>query len=186
LELGEAIDVMQGNGPPDTVELTKALGAEMLILGGKAIDADEGKTAIERTLKDGRALRHFSKVIEAQGGDPGVCDDPTRLPAAKGHIPVLAEREGYVSRIHPRIVAQAALEVGAGRRTKEDDIDPATGVKLEVTLGDKVTKGQPVAVLHHHDTGAETATSMLVKAFEISDSKPSQSPLIIEKLELGK
>ncbi len=186
LELQEAIEVMQGNGPPDTAELTVALGAEMLILGGVATTADEGKTAIERALKDGSALRHFSKVIEAQGGDPMVCDDPTRLPAAKGHTPIVAERGGYVSRIRPRIVAQAALEVGAGRRTKEDDIDPATGVTLTVQLGDRVAKGQPVAVLHHHDSGAKTAAAMLPEAFELSDRKPRRTPRIIERLETVK
>ncbi|MCP4197410.1 MAG: thymidine phosphorylase [Proteobacteria bacterium] len=182
LEMGEAIAVMQGAGPSDTVELTKALGAEMLMLGGKAEQADEGRTAVERVLQNGRALAHFAKVIEAQGGDPGVCEDPTRLPTAKEQQPIVADRDGFISKIRPRIVAQAALEVGAGRRTKEDKIDPATGVKLHAKVGDSIVKGQPVATLHHHDTGAETAAAMLVNAFEISDSKPSQTPLIIEKL----
>jgi pyrimidine-nucleoside phosphorylase len=182
LEMAEAIAVMQGNGPSDTVELTKALGAEMLILGGKAKHTDEGEKAIEQALKNGRALAHFAKVIEAQGGDPGVCEDPTRLPTAREQRPIVADRDGFVRKIHPRIVAQAALEVGAGRRTKEDKIDPATGVKLHAKVGDSVRRGQPVATLHHHDTGAETAAAMLFTAFEISDSMPVQAPLIIEKL----
>jgi pyrimidine-nucleoside phosphorylase len=122
LEVREAIQVMQGKGPADTTELTEELGAEMLVLGGAHEGLDDARTAMRRALADGRALERFSQLVAAQGGDPRVCDDPARLPAAPAVDTVVATADGFVARIAPRKVARAALEVGAGRRTKDDRI----------------------------------------------------------------
>jgi pyrimidine-nucleoside phosphorylase len=182
LEVREAIDVLRGGGPPDTVELTRELGAEMALLGGAVATLDEGRLALSRVLADGSALDLFSRLIEAQGGDPLVCDLPERLPAARELATVTAPREGYVSAIGPREVARAALEVGAGRRVQEDRIDPAAGVLLRVAVGEHVMAGQPLAELHHQGAGADAARPFLSAAVVIDDAPPPAVPLILERL----
>jgi len=182
LEVKEAIRIMQGTGPKDTLELTLVLGAEMLLKGGAASTLEQGRAAMEMVLNNGRALATFKQIIEAQGGDPAVCDDLTRLQSAAHQTPVIADGDGYISQIHPRKVAQAAIEVGAGRRVKEDIIDPSTGVMLKVKVGDPIQKGQPLAVLHHNDDGKDAALAQLGAAFFISGSKPDKARLIIERM----
>jgi pyrimidine-nucleoside phosphorylase len=182
LEVREAIDVMRGSGPPDTTELTRELGAEMLVLGGAAKGLDEGRRRLDRALGDGSALQRFQQLIAAQGGDPAVCDDPARLPAAAEIESFDATTDGVVSRIHPRQVAFAALEVGAGRRVKEDRIDPATGVVIKAIPGERVVAGQPLAELHHNNEGATKAKKLLAEAFELADQPPSSPPLIIDRM----
>jgi pyrimidine-nucleoside phosphorylase len=182
LEMKEAIDVMRGEGPDDTTALTKTLGAEMLVIGGRAKTIDDGRKEIGAALEDGRALERFAQVIEAQGGDPSVCDNASILPQAKGRTEVTAPGTGYLSKIDPRKVAQAALEVGAGRRRKEDAVDPATGVVLSAKVGDSISKGDRLAELHHNHTGHEIAQGLLESAFEITDDPPEKTALIIETI----
>lgn len=182
LEVREAIDVMRGEGPEDTTALTMALGAEMLVLGGKADTLEAGEAAMKAVLSDGRALTKFAEIIGAHGGDAQVATDPDRLPTAKERVLIPALRDGVVSGIDPHKVALAALEVGAGRRTKEDSIDPATGVVLLVHPGDTVEIGDPLAELHHNDVGDDVARGILTGAFSIAKSAKSRPPLIIERI----
>ena len=182
LEVREAIEVMRGEGPSDTTELTVELGAEMLVLGGACADLEDGRREMTRALKDGRALGLFARLVEAQGGDPSVCDDPARLPTSGEVEPIEAASEGVVTRIRPRRVALAALELGAGRRIKEDVIDPATGVELAVDLGDRVTAGEPLATLHHNGAGVDAARALLSEAFEIGTANDDSGPLIIDRM----
>ena len=182
LEVRESIDVLRGAGPADTVALTVELGAEMLVLGRAAADLDAGRAAMRRALSDGTALERFARVIEAQGGDPRVCDDPALLPAAASREIVVAPAGGFVRRIRPRTVALAALEVGAGRRRKEDGIDPAAGVELLVARGDSVEAGAPLAVIHHNRSGAAEALRLLNGAFEIGGEPPVPAPAVLERL----
>jgi pyrimidine-nucleoside phosphorylase len=182
LEVREAIDVLRGKGPADTIALTVELGAEMLVLGRVAADLDAGRASLRRTLADGTGLELFARVIEAQGGDPRVCDDPEVLPTATHREPLIASARGYVRRIRPRTVAMAALEVGAGRRRKEDGIDPGAGVELLVARGDFVEAGAPLAVLHHGGKGAQDAMPLLATAFEIADAPPAPTEMVIDRL----
>jgi pyrimidine-nucleoside phosphorylase len=182
LEAREAIAVLRGCGPADTAALTVELGAEMLVLARAAADLDAGRAALRRALADGSGLARFAKVIEAQGGDPRVCDDPGRLPAAARREIVTAPRAGAIARIRPRAVALAALAVGAGRRQKEDSIDPAAGVELLVGRGDVVEAGAPIALLHHDGRGAAEATRLLASAFEIGDASPTPAPLVVDRI----
>ncbi len=182
LETAEAIDVMKGEGPDDTTELTVELGAEMLVLGKVAKTTDDGREMMHKVLKDGRALEKFRAIIEAQGGDPRVCDDPGLLPSAAIQVTIPAVKDGFVTRIDPRRVARAAIEVGAGRRVKEDTIDPATGVILLVRPGDQVEIGDPVAVLHHNEAGSDAAAGLLTGAFEIEETQPPATELIMERM----
>lgn len=182
LEAREAIDVLRGEGPPDTIALTVELGAEMLVLGRAAADLESGRAAVRRVLADGKALALFARVIEAQGGEPRVCDDPGRLPIAGRREAFAAPRRGWISAIRPRAVAMAALEVGAGRRRKEDDIDPAAGVELIAVRGEAVEEGAPLAVLHHGGAGADDAMRLLESAFEIGDAPPERLELVVDRL----
>jgi pyrimidine-nucleoside phosphorylase len=182
LEVKEAIDVMRGTGPEDTVALTVELGSEMLVLGGAAGSLDAGKQQMRAVLGDGRALAKFQEIIEAQGGDPRVCDDPARLPASRETVEVSASQSGFVSGIDPLEVAMAALEVGAGRRVKEDAVDPATGVTLLVGLDTAVTAGEPVAILHHNGRGDDAALRRLLGAVAISEIPEGPAPFIIERI----
>jgi pyrimidine-nucleoside phosphorylase len=182
LEVAEAIDVLRGKGPADITALTVALGAEMLVLGGVADSRDTGEAMVRQALDDGQALTKFKDIIEAQGGDSRVCDDPSLLPMSATQLHIPAVLEGYIVAIHPRMVAQAALEVGAGRRRKEDSIDPATGVVLLGKVGDRVEVGDTAFVLHHNGRGVDVARELLTKAFEVSTSAPAASELIIERM----
>jgi pyrimidine-nucleoside phosphorylase len=137
---------------------------------------------MRKALTDGSALRKFADIIEAQDGDPGVCGDPGRLGRTREEALVLAPKDGFVSRIRPRRVAFAAIEVGAGRRVKEDEIDHTTGVLLKAKQGDKVAKGQPIAVLHHNGNGADEALRLLDEAFEIAEAEPTKSALVIGRM----
>jgi pyrimidine-nucleoside phosphorylase len=148
VEVAESIQVLGGGGPADTRELTVALGGEMLVLAGLVRDAEEGRDRIARSLDDGSALEVFRKVVEAQGGDPRVVDDPDGvLPQARHRTPVLAPESGTVRALAARDIGIAALLLGAGRRRVEDVIDPGAGIELAVHLGDRVERGEALAFL---------------------------------------
>lgn len=177
LEIAESIDVLSGGGPADTRELTVVLGGEMLLLAGVARTADEGQARIAHALDDGSALAVFRRVVAAQGGDPTVCDRPGEvLPRARHQWPVRAPRDGAIAAIDAEDVGMAALVLGAGRRTKDDVIDPAAGVVLACGLGDRVTAGQPLATLHANlaedDPRVAAATARFLGAIHLADDAP--------------
>ena len=148
LEVAETIDVLRGAGPADTRELTIALGAEMLALAGIA----DGAARIARALDDGSALAVFRRIVAAQGGDPRVCDAPDEvLPRARATTVVAAPAQGAVAAIDSEAIGIAGVWLGAGRRTKEDAIDPSAGVVLAAQVGERVAAGAPLAVIHHDD-----------------------------------
>lgn len=183
LEIVEAIEVLQGSGPLKTRELTVCLGAEMLLLGGVAPTEAKARAAMEKALADGSGLALFRKMIERQGGDPRVCDEPAKvLPQAPAKMPVLARRDGYVTAIDSRALGSAAQLLGAGRQRYEDRINPAVGIMVDVSLGDLVCVGQPLAQLHYADRGLHAAASMLESAFTIGDEPPPALPIIIDLL----
>jgi pyrimidine-nucleoside phosphorylase len=152
LEVRESIEILRGGGPADTRELTIALGGEMLVLGGAARDPDDGRARIAAALADGSALAVFAQVVEAQGGDPRVCDDPGKvLPRAKTRLPIDLPA-GRVTAIDAQGLGMAALVVGAGRRTKDDVIAPAAGLVFDTYVGEEITAADadtPRAILHH-------------------------------------
>jgi pyrimidine-nucleoside phosphorylase len=182
MEVAEAVDVMRGEGPDDTTALTCELGAEMLILGGAADSLDQGRAMMRKALLDGSALGKFADIIAAQEGDPDVCDDPKKLGRAREHALVSAQDDGFVSRIHARKVALAALDVGAGRRVKEDAVDHTAGVLLKVKTGDRVSKGQVLATLHHNGKGADEAVKKLETAFEFKKEQPGKPEIVIGRM----
>ncbi len=172
LEVEESIAVLRGEGPADTRELTVRLGAEMLLAGGVAPDAETGAERIATSLDDGTALEIFRRIVEAQGGNPRVVDDPEGiLPRAREQKPVGAGRSGRVRAIASDEVGLAALVLGAGRRRKEDPVDPAVGLEVLAAVGDEVEEGEPLVMLHHNGVGLEEAEQRIQRAYTIDDTE---------------
>jgi pyrimidine-nucleoside phosphorylase len=169
LEVMESLDVLEGKGPRDIVELTVELGAEMLVLGGAAADLDDGRARITRTFNDGSAMRKFAQIIEAQGGDPRVTDDRKRLPHAPKTTPVVASRAGTVASVDAEKVGIASMMLGGGRARAADTIDPRVGLAVQARIGDRIEKGQALFTLHHADRGVDDATRLLHEAVTFSD-----------------
>jgi len=184
LEVQEALSVLRGEPgvSPDLVEVCLALGAHMLVLGGAAASFDAAKAILAEKLASGDALRKFAAFAAAQGGDPAVADDPSRLPAAARIVPVPAPRAGYVGAIRAEDLGTAAMWLGAGRATKEAAIDLSVGIRMRKRIGDKVEAGEPLAELHASAaTGAETIDAVARQAREAFalQSEPAASPPLI-------
>ena len=178
LEIRESIEILRGGGPRDTRELTHVLGGEMLVLGGAAKDPAEGRARIEKVLADGSALEVFRKLVAAQGGDPRVCDSPGSVLPKPKHRDELTLRPGRIVAIDSEALGIAALILGAGRRTKDDVIDPSAGLVIDAYLGEVVAPDAPPSVILHHSLPPEDgrvaeARAMIEHAFVI---QPEDSP----------
>ncbi|MBL8901557.1 MAG: thymidine phosphorylase [Planctomycetes bacterium] len=183
-EIQESIDVLRGGGPADVRELTLVLGAEMLRLGGVESNLASATERLERALSSGEALRKFAELIEAQGGDPRVVDDPNLLPRAPHAQSFVAEREGYLHVRDCRQLGIAALELGAGRRRASDRIDPGVGLDMRVRAGAWVHAGDELVRIAHRGVGLEAAERALRRALLIQDEAPAAHPLILERIEV--
>jgi pyrimidine-nucleoside phosphorylase len=184
-EIAESIAVLRGEGPPDLVEVTLALGVEMLSAAGIETDPDAARTMLEATRTSGKALEFFARVIEAQGGDPRVTEDPGLiLPRSPHRADVNANRAGFVQELDAFRVGVAAMRLGAGRERKEDTIDPAVGITVLAKPGTEVEAGEPILRLsYRHPARLEEALSVLDGAIEIGDEEPDSKPLILERVE---
>lgn len=151
IETREAIEVLHGEGPDDLVACTLALGGEMLVLGGVARDADDATQQLKRAIESGEGARVFERMIEAQGGDPGVVADTAKLPSAEHTVEVLSDRDGVVTGIDPLEIGLTAVAMGAGRTRADQAVDHAVGIELMCERGEAVSRDQPLAVLHVHD-----------------------------------
>ncbi len=176
LEVEEAVAVLQGGGPADTRELVVALGAEMLLCGGVCANAREGAGRIAAVLDDGSALDVFRRMVEAQGGDPRVADEPRAvLPRGRSLTAVPAPASGRVTAIAADELGIAALMLGAGRRQKDDRIDPGVGVEIARRRGEEVAAGEPLVYLVHNDRGIEDAAERVLKAYSIGEIPPEDN-----------
>lgn len=182
LETREAIEGLMGQGPPDLMEVTYALGVEMLLVGGVTADPGEARRMLEETVRSGRALDRFRQLVAAQGGDVTVVDDPSRLPAAPICRDFLAGSDGVVSQVEPRRIGQIIVALGGGRRRTEDAVDPAVGIAVMAKPGQAVAAGQPLATIHARDAdAAETAARALADAIVIGASA-APLPLISHRV----
>ena len=170
LEVRECIDALKGNGPADLMEITYALGAEMLMLAGVAGTAADAWRRMRDSIRTGAALAKFAEIIAAQGGDSRVLDDPSLLPSAARTADFLAGRDGFVTEIAPRTVGYGIIALGGGRRTMEDIIDPGVGFVITAKPGDRVTRGQTLATIHARDEkGIREGKRVLSEAVTIDD-----------------
>lgn len=176
LEVAESIEILRGGGPADTRELTVRLGAEMLVLTGAAHSDEDGAMRVARALDDGTALEIFGQVIAAQGGDRRVIDEPGRLPRAGHKRALLAAEAGHVHAIDATDIGVAALLLGAGRTSTEEQVDPAVGIELLARVGDRVEAGQELAYLWHNDRGLDRALARATRAFGIFPGQPPTQP----------
>ena len=184
LEVIEAINTLQGNGPADLTELCLLQARMMVQLAGIESNEAKAERLVKRTLKSGEALDKFREMVKQQGGDPRIVEDPTRLPVAKQQTKVVANSDGYIIEQDAFTVGQAAMKLGAGRETAEQKIDPAVGVVICKKPGEKVKPGDTIYEIHHQGGGAATtATMMLAMSFRIGSQPPKLEPLVLETLE---
>ena len=181
LEVIEAIELLKGNGPKDLLELTLTLGSNMLVLSGKVKDEEEGRALLLENINNGKAVQKLKEFVKAQGGDESFVDDYEKFPKAKHIIEVKSEKEGYINKIHAEKLGLIAMELGAGRATKESTIDLAVGMKLIKKRGDKVEKGDVIAYVYANDLDkAEKAKKDLLENIIIEESKGKDLPLIYD------
>lgn len=187
LEVRECVDVLRGGGPPDLVELSVELAALMVWLGRPGSTLAAGRDAVRHALSSGDGLCTFRAVVERQGGDVGMIDDPGTLPQAPVRETVDAPRSGYVARLDAGLLGRAAVQLGAGRARTEDVVDPAVGLELAAVAGDRLEAGAPVVVVHaqaHADASAVRA--MIAQAITMADTPPAPRTLILERLGLAR
>lgn len=180
LEVKEAIDTLQGNGPEDLMELCYTLGSQMVVLAGKANSIDEARVQLQEVIANGKALEVFKKFIVAQGGDASVVDDPTLLPKAKYQIELPALSSGYVAKIEADDVGVAAMLLGAGRATKESTIDLSVGLVLHKKVGDAVQEGESLVTIHSNSEEITEVKEKLYQHIVISNEKVEAPTLIKE------
>ncbi|MGH7536554.1 MAG: thymidine phosphorylase [Gemmatimonadales bacterium] len=182
LEVEESLEGLRGRGPADLMELTYALGAEMLVLVGATPDRADARRRLEAVVSSGRALETFARVIEAQGGNPAVVDDPSVLPQAGAVEVYRTPRSGVVSEVLPRRLGRAIIELGGGRRTMEDTVDPAVGFVITVKPGDRVTAGEPIASVFARDgSGVALGLAALSEAIVVGN-EGRLTPLITHRI----
>ena len=181
LEVMEVSQTLQKSGPADLTRLSLELAARMIHLGKKADTLEEARKIAEDKLMDGSAYAKFKAVVEAQGGNSQALDRFDLLPNATGMREVVTPRAGFVSAIMAEDIGRASQMMGAGRARKEDPIDPAVGVILEVKVGEKVDAGSVLCRLYYtNEEGLEEAAELVEDAFRISGSRPEERELILE------
>ncbi|MBQ9113296.1 MAG: pyrimidine-nucleoside phosphorylase [Clostridia bacterium] len=183
LEVIEAIDTLNGNGPKDLTELCIALAAHILNLAEKGTYA-ECETLAKDAIENGTALKTFADMVEAQGGEKEWILHPEKFPKAKYEHVVTAKKEGYITSVDTESYGVASLLLGAGRNTKEDVIDPAAGIYLCAKTGDFVKVGDRVAILYSEkESGFAAAEARLLDATRIEENPPKAEPLILDIVE---
>ena len=180
LEMIEALETLKGNGPNDLKALCLELGAHIVEQAGIVKNTEEGKVLLKKLIDDGSAVRKFEEFIKAQGGSTSFIENYDELPQAKIKEPVLSENSGYIYSILADEMGRAAMQLGAGRSKKEDDIDHAAGIVLRKKVGDVVEKGEVLATLYTNEKEKiELAKERLLFSFEIKPEKYSEKIKLI-------
>ncbi|MRG27914.1 pyrimidine-nucleoside phosphorylase [Laceyella tengchongensis] len=177
LEVKEAIDTLRGNGPKDLEELCLALGRQMVFLAGKAESLEEAEELIRGVIKNGKALEKFKEFLANQGGDPSVVDHPEKLPQAAYQIEVPAKTDGVVAEMIADEIGTAAMWLGAGRATKESEIDLAVGLVMNKKIGDPVKAGESLVTIHANRENVDDVIEKLYASIRID--KQAKAPVLI-------
>lgn len=183
LEVIEAINTLNGHGPSDLVELCVSAGAIMLVQAGRVKTIEEGKELLEQNIKNKSALNKLCEMVEAQGGDASYIKDPSKFEKAKYIIDVKSNKDGYIKEINALEIGEAAMKLGAGRATKEDIIDFATGIVLEKKVGSKVNKGDILCKVYSNKEHVESIILEVVESFKITNEELKTLPIIYEIVE---
>ncbi len=181
LEVMEVSQTLHNEGPEDLRRLSVELASRMIFLGRITKTLEEARELAEKKLSDGSAYKKFRQVVEAQGGNPQALEKFELLPNATGMREITTSRAGYVSGINAEDIGRASTMMGAGRERKEDTVDHAVGVILEVKMGEKVDAGAVLCRLYYtQETSLEEAAETVEDAFRISSQKPDERELILE------
>ena len=180
LEVVEVVDILRGGGPQDLRNLCLELAGWMLHLGGVSKTVSEGKQESGKLIASGKALDRFRQMVELQGGDPRVVDDPKRLPQARGSRQVLCASNGFLASLQCEQIGTACVILGGGRERKEDLVDPVVGIVLHKKVGDRVSAGEPLATIYYNsEARVARAQQLLEESCQISDAPPTEErPLI--------
>ena len=182
LEIEEAIATLKGEGPEDLTELCYVLGSKMIVAAKKASSFEEARHMLKTVIEDGSALQLFKEMIEAQGGDGSIIDNSKRLPQATYTYEVFAPQDGYIEKIIANDIGVAAMLLGAGRATKEDEIDMAVGLRLHKKIGDVVKKGELLVTIYSNKEDVTMTREKIERAIQISATKVEKQPLIFETI----
>ncbi|MFN1835946.1 thymidine phosphorylase [Balneola sp. MJW-20] len=179
LEVEECIHALHGEGPEDILELSHLLSGTMIYLGGRAESVNEGISISKMQVQNGEAFQKWLDIVDEQGGDISVIRDPDSYVKAKFEFELKSPEDGYINEIDSFQIGMASLELGAGRKKKEDAVDPVAGIRLGKKLGDKVKKGETILTGYTNKPSVmETAVEILTKAVVITETKPKEEDLV--------
>ncbi|EMJ6441398.1 pyrimidine-nucleoside phosphorylase [Bacillus cereus] len=170
LEVKEAIDTLKGEGPEDLTELVLVLGSQMVVLAKKANTLEEAREMLIEVMKNGKATEKFKEFLSNQGGDSSIVDNPEKMPHAKYVIDVPAKTSGVISNIVADEIGIAAMLLGAGRATKEDEIDLAVGLMLRKKVGDAVKEGEPFVTIYANRENVEDVKAKIYENISIAET----------------
>ncbi|HDW3053265.1 TPA: pyrimidine-nucleoside phosphorylase [Bacillus cereus] len=170
LEVKEAIDTLKGEGPEDLTELVLVLGSQMVVLAKKANTLEEAREVLIEVMKNGKATEKFKEFLSNQGGDSSIVDNPEKMPQAKYVIDVPAKTSGVISNIVADEIGIAAMLLGAGRATKEDEIDLAVGLMLRKKVGDAVKEGEPFVTIYANRENVEDVKAKIYENISIAET----------------
>ncbi|MBC1572011.1 pyrimidine-nucleoside phosphorylase [Listeria sp. FSL L7-1426] len=180
LEVKEAIDTLKGQGPEDLTELVLVLGSQMVVLAKQAETLEEARAKLIEVMENGAALEKFKIFLSNQGGDASIVDHPEKLPQAKYQIEVPAKTSGFVSQIVADEIGVAAMILGAGRATKEDEINLAVGLMLRKKVGDAVKEGESLVTIFADQEDVENVKAKIYENIQISDQ--ATAPTLVHKI----
>ena len=183
-EIEESVRGLQGEGPSDLMDVTYALGAEILRMSDPNLSQEDAIDLQVKTVEDGSAFEKLKKIAERQGGDPGVLDNLSKYPKAKFSGVIKARESGYLSEIDTMALGFAGIQLGAGRRKVTDTIDYSSGMYIHARIGDELSRGDEILTVYSNDE--KSLNEVLAEGqdiFSIQHSLPEKPPLILEKIE---
>ena len=183
-EIIESIEMLKGNAPEDLKEVVYTIAELALKAKGEITELSEGIEKIDAVINSGLALSKLREFITESGGNGDLVDDYSILPTAKNKMEIFSNKEGYVSKIKAEEVGKAAMIIGAGRATKEDEVDHAVGLKILKKVGDKIEKGEKIAEIYYNDAkNVEDSKNMILDAFVVGKNKVENIKNILEIIE---
>lgn len=183
-EIIESIEMLKGKAPKDLKEVVYTIAELALKVKGEITELSEGTEKIDAVINSGLALSKLREFIAESGGNGDLVDDYSILPAAKNKMEVFSNKEGYVSKIKAEEVGKAAMIIGAGRATKEDEVDHAVGLKILKKVGDKIEKGEKIAEIYYNDVkNVEDSKNMILDAYVLQNEKVLEPKAILEIIE---
>jgi pyrimidine-nucleoside phosphorylase len=186
LEVREAVDCLRGAGPADLREVTLALAVEAVLAADRSASPDGARARLTDLLDSGAALARFADLIARQEGDPRIVEDDSILPRAPLQVEWKAPSDGTVAAVDAYQIGLAAVELGAGRRRTEDEVDPTVGIEVRARVGDPVTTGMPLAVIHaRSEASVGAAGERLARAYAIGEGAVEEPPPLVWKRVTG-